>query len=343
MNSFPFHVVNSCRKARSLFALSGLFFVLTAILTGCSQADRDHATSENKATLELFKLRLQTDWLPQPEHGGFYYAQAAGFYAEEGLAVEILPGGPNAVTVAKVLRGDVDVAMNRADAIFLHAADGMPFQFLFTTLQHDPAAILLHASNPISSLAELDGKTIMGVPGSPWIAYLEKRYDISLRILPHDFSLNRFLADETFIQQCMLTNEPFFARLNGADPKVLPMAESGFNPYHLVYSRTDFAARHPEVIERFMRASLRGWQAYVTEDPSEANALIAERNPQMSDEFMQFIRETMIERRLVTGFPERGEATGQISLDRLEELRAQMVELGLLPEEFDVRTVYPDR
>src|SRR5436189_4757994 len=44
----------------------------------------------------LFKIKVQLDWVAEPEHGGFYQAQAKGFFREEGLDVTLIPGGPGA-------------------------------------------------------------------------------------------------------------------------------------------------------------------------------------------------------------------------------------------------------
>ena len=48
------------------------------------------------------KVVLQTDWFPQAEHGGFYQALAKGYYAEAGLAVTLISGGPGSSGTMKV-------------------------------------------------------------------------------------------------------------------------------------------------------------------------------------------------------------------------------------------------
>ncbi|HSH09505.1 MAG TPA: ABC transporter substrate-binding protein, partial [Oceanipulchritudo sp.] len=178
--------------------------MILPLLPGCG------GTKESDPALP--RVVLQTDWFPQPEHGGFYQALAKGFYEEAGLDVVILPGGPNAMSTQKVLKGSAHFAMNRADTIYSLACREVPLLMVMATLQHDPQAILLHASNPIQRLEELDGHRVMAVPGLAWIKWLEAKYGIKLDIIPHDFGLERFLNDPGFIQQCLLTNEPFYAR-----------------------------------------------------------------------------------------------------------------------------------
>src|SRR5262245_11288878 len=76
----------------------------------------------------LTKVRFQTDWYPQPEHGGYYQALAKGFYKEEGLEVEILPGGPNAQVKQQVAMGQADLGMTNGDDVIVAIARGLPIQ-----------------------------------------------------------------------------------------------------------------------------------------------------------------------------------------------------------------------
>lgn len=290
------------------------------LLTGCG---------EREAGTGLRRVTLQTDWYAQPEHGGFYQALAKGYYAEAGLDVEILPGGLGLVGAAKVTSGQAQFAMHRADAIAQHRAEGLPLVLLMATLQHDPAGILLHAGSGIDSLAELDGVRVMAVPGSPWLAYLKSEYGVEPNIVPHDKGFARFLADESFVQQCMLTNEPVLARLQGVEVKTLPFAEAGFDPYHVVYAREDYVEANAETVRAFIEASMRGWRDYLTGDPAAAHALIQARNPGMDAELMRAVRAEILRGGYALGRGET-EALGKIDSARLSELLADLERLGLL-------------
>ena len=301
---------------------------LLFLFTGCGESSTD-APSGAGTKKGLTEVVLQTDWMPQPEHGGFYQAVAKGFYREEGLDVTLLPGGPNTMSVQKILRGRVDFAMNRADAVYTFNQRDVPAIMVMATLQHDPQSVMLHATNPIDSLPELDGESVMAIPGLSWIQWVEARYGIKLNIVPHDFGMERFLEDPTFIQQCLLTNEPFYIRKAGVEPKVIPLRESGFDPYHGIYCLRSFAEGKPETVRRFVRASVRGWKDFIHNDPAPAFAMIAERNSRMTPEFMAFSRGEMVERRLVTGKKDGSDDTGQLDPERLENLAKRLHELGI--------------
>lgn len=294
-------------------------------MTGCGREDGGSAAPSSS-----FRVVLQTDWFAQPEHGGFYQALAKGYYEEAGLEVEILQGGPNAMTTQKVLKGTAHFAMNRADTIYGLATRGVGIVMVMATLQNDPQALLLHASNPINSFHGLDGQRVMAVPGLAWIRWLEARYGIKMEILPHDFGLQRFIQDPEFIQQCLLTSEPFHALQAGVETKVLPLRESGFNPYHGVYCLNSFAEEHPDVVARFVAASIRGWRDFALGDPAPALALIAEANPRMNAEFMDFSYRAMLRHALITGDDPHGGLVGQLDPARMEGLVEEMRRLGLI-------------
>lgn len=309
-----------------------LLLACLAIFPGCTERETAPATS----AVVPFHLRLQTDWFAQPEHGGYYQALARGFYAAEGIEVEIIPGGPNAMTIHKILQGRADLALNRADAILLRAAEGMPLAIVGVSLLHDPQAIVVHASSPVHSLADLDGREVKAVPGLSWIPYIERRYGIHLLIRPHDFGLEEFLTKPETIQQCLLTNEPYYLRAHGAQIRVLPLAESGFDPCHVLYARRDFAAGHRPLLRRFLSATSRGWEDYLNNDPDPAHSLIAARNPQMTPDFMAFVRRTLKDGGYVLGRPAEGTQLGKLPPERLDKMSRDLAALGLLPSPLPV-------
>lgn len=292
------------------------------VAAGCRKEHRD--------AQGLRPVVLQTDWFAQPEHGGFYQALARGYYADAGLDVTILEGGPNAMSVQKVLTGRSQFAMNRADTIRRLHEQAVPVVMVMATLQHDPQALMMHAGNPVASFAELDGRRIMAVPGLAWIQWIEAKYDISLEIIPHDFGMERFIHDTDLIQQCLLTNEPFYVERAGVTPKVLPLRESGFNPYHGIYCLQELIDSDPDLVAAFVAASVRGWRDFILNDPAPAFALIAERNEKMTPDFMAFSYRMLKEEGLVTGEGAPNEDIGWLDESRMDDLVAEMKRLGLI-------------
>lgn len=297
-----------------------------ALLAGCGKAGQPEPAGQRA----LEPVVLQTDWFAQPEHGGFYQALARGFYEEVGLAVTIQPGGPNAMTTQQVLRGRAHFAMNRADTIYGLAARGVPVVMVMATLQHDAQGILLHDSNPIRTFKELDRQRVMAVPGLMWVRWLERKYGIELTIIPHDFGMERFLRNPLFIQQCLITNEPYFAEQEGVKTRVLVLRDSGFDPYHGIYAHEDLVSARPDLVERFVAASIRGWRDFILGDPAPAFALIAEANPKMTPSFMAFSHGVLKSTGLVTGDDPSGNRIGHLDPARMQAMIEELLALDLV-------------
>jgi NitT/TauT family transport system substrate-binding protein len=301
------------------------------LLSACGREPKP-ATAGSGPEPARVAIRLQTDWYPQAEHGGFYQALAKGYYEEAGLDVTILAGGPGPQTPQKIIGGTADIGVHRSDDIMVHVAEGLPFVLVAAYMQHDPQAILLHAENPVNSFAQLDGKTIMAMPGTNWIRYLKQRFKIDFQLIPMNYGLAQFIADKNFIQQCFVTNEPYYVRQQGARPKTLLIAGSGYDPYRVIFTTRRFLRDHPEAVRAFVAASIRGWEDFMTSDPSPAKKLIARRNEQMTDDFMDYSIRSMHEHRLVQGDPAKGERLGLLRPQRLREQAAMLSELQIVKE-----------
>ena len=89
------------------------------------------------------------------------------------------------------------------------------------------------------------------------------------------------------------------------------IANDSYEPYRVMFTSTEFLAQHPEVVGKFVRASVRGWVDYLGGDPTPANKLLAAKRSDLSPEFMAFSIKAMNDYQLVSGDPKKGEAAGQ--------------------------------
>jgi NitT/TauT family transport system substrate-binding protein len=308
-------------RLKTLATLTGI----AALLAACNPAPAEAPGDSPAAT----PIRLQTDWYPQAEHGGFYYALAMGYYKEEGLDVQILPGGLTYMGALRVTEGQADFAMHKLEAILRHIDKGMPLRLVFATLQHDPSGIMVHEDSPVKTFADLTDRPLMAMPGGTWLAFLKQETGMNPRIVPSDKGMERFLAEPGLAQQCMVTSEPYYARTHGVATRVLLLRDTGFDPYHVVYTSRDFAAAHPDAVRAFARASARGWRDYLTKDPSPAYDLIMKANPRQTREQLDYARNLLIS----GGFafePGHPEGFGLFSRTRVDKLDRQLHKLGIV-------------
>jgi len=304
--------------------------VAVLLLAGCSEDSSKTPSPAASAIRALVPVVLQTDWYAQPEHAGFYYARSAGYYREAGLDVEIRPGANFTNIPQLVATNRVQFAVGTSDNLLMAISRGIPLLGLFPYFQHDSQCVMFLKESGISTLADLDGRTVMLNPAAAYVQYLQKALDIRLQLIPLDYSLARFLGDPNFIQQCFLTSEPYYVAKQGVDPGFLPLSSFGFDPYRLVYTNRQFAKDNPELVRGFVAASLRGWRDYMASDGALAHTEIGKLNDQQSMEYMAWTKTAMQSNQLVFGKPEQQETLGLIKLRRLDEHIRQLESLGLL-------------
>jgi NitT/TauT family transport system substrate-binding protein len=289
----------------------------------------------------LTPITLQTDWYPQPEHGGFYDAQIRGYFKEEGLDVTILPGGPYVNTDQQVSVGAAQFGMGSSDHVLQAIDNGAPLVAVIATMQHDPQAVMVHQDSPVHSFPDLDGHAVaIRLGASTWFEYLVKRYQLkNVREIPATYSIANFLQDPAYIQQIFVTSEPFFARQAGAPVRTMLISETGYNPYRVVITSRSFLQQHPEMVAKFVRASLRGWRDYLIH-PDDINAAIAKLNPAMSVAQMQFSYQALRDQHFIAGDAPGGADLGRFDPARWTSMYQQLLDLKLIQKPFDPAIAY---
>ena len=235
------------------------------------------------------KLRLQLNWVPEPEFGGIYAAELAGDFAAEGLEVEIVKGGPGVAAPQLAASGSVEFAVVGGEQIVTLREQGGELVALYAIYQDDPMGVMVHEASPHQSLEALwrSKATLACETNLSWVKALAKRYGPSTAtFVPHGASLAEFAADAGRAQQCFVFSEPIALSLQGVPTRVFLAKESGFNAYNSVIAASAaYVAANGEACERMVRALQKGWRRYL-DDPTAANARMAALNTAMSREAM---------------------------------------------------------
>ena len=237
----------------------------------------------------LDKVTFATNWVAQAEHGGFYQAIADGTYRKYGLDVTILPGGPNVNHRLQLLAGKIEFYMS-ANTIQAFDAVGqnIPTLMVASMFQKDPQVLLAHPDQGIAKFEDLKKLTLF-VSKEGLASYFQwMRREFGFReqqVKPYTFNPQPFLADKQSAMQGYVTSEPFAVETQGKfKPKIFLLADEGFGSYStLIETRQDLVRNKPDVVQRFVDASIVGWYNYIYGDNSAANARIKRDNPEMND------------------------------------------------------------
>ena len=106
------------------------------------------------------------------------------------------------------------------------------------------------------------------------------------QVKPYTFNPQPFLADKKTAMQGYVTSEPYRGREGRAfKPKIFLLADQGFGSYStLIETRRDMVEKKPDLVQRFVDASVIGWNNYLYGDNAAANARIKRDNPEMTDD-----------------------------------------------------------
>ena len=329
--SFPARSdLKSIRFRRFVSLVIGAALAFT--FSGC----RSHESSTNGLT----PVRLQLDWYPQPEHGGFYTALLQGYYKAEGLDVTILPLPEYGSVAQLVATGRADIGLGSSDQILEWDSNGLPLLAVAATMQHDPQAIMVHKNSPIHDFKDLEGHTIAAQTGATWLKYVTARYGLhQVRQIPSTLSIANFLADPDYVQQIFITSEPFFARQAGAEVRTILISQSGYDPYRVQFTTRGYAAEHADVVAKFVRASMRGWRDYL-QNPGPANAYLLKLNPALNPAQEAYTAQALRDGGFVTGSDPSGAQTGHMTAARWQTSYEQLKSLGILQGQVDPTKAY---
>ncbi len=288
------------------------------------------------------KITFLTSWFAEAEHGGFYQAEATGLYKKAGLDVTIKMGGPQVNSMQLLLGGEADIMMGWDIQVLNAVAKGLPVITIGTSFQKDLQGLMTHKD--VTSLADLKNKTIMIATSShltfwPWLK--EKYGYTDSQVRPDTFNLQPFFADNNVAIQAYPSSEQYQAEQRGVPVNFFLFADHGWPPYGTTIVTTDkMVAEKPDVLQRFVRASLEGWKSYLTGDPSPANALIRADNPKMTDGNIAFAIKRLRELKMADGGDAATKGLGVMTDARWKATDEFMVNAGLLPKSTDWKKAY---
>ena len=294
----------------------------------------------------LDKITFGTNWVAEGEHGGFYQALADGTYRKYGLDVTILPGGPSANNAILLPVGKIDffLSANPLEG-FDAVAQNIPTVEVAALFQKDPQVLIAHPDQGISKFEDLKSLTlyISSAGTATFYQWLKADYGFTdKQVKPYTFNPQPFIADKKSAMQGYVTSEPFTIQKTAHFiPKVFLLADQGFSGYStLIQTRRDLVAKKPDIVQRFVDASIIGWYNYIYHDNSAANALIKKQNPEMTGDLLAYSVAKMKE----YGIVDSGDATtlgvGALTDARMRSFFDEMVRAGVVKPTIDFRQAY---
>jgi NitT/TauT family transport system substrate-binding protein len=313
--------------------------LLAGLLTGVFEVSPVRAQ-------KLDKVSFGTNWVAEAEHGGFFQAVADGTYNKYGLDVTIVPGGPNDNNRMLLIAGKIDFFMAANTLMSFDAVTNhVPVITIAAIFQKDPQVFLTHPESKVTRFEDLKPLTLFiskeGLTG--YFQWMKSEYGFSDKnVRPYTFNPQPFIATAQSAMQGYLTSEPYAVeKAAGFKPNVLLLADSGFNTYStLIETRADVIDKKPDLVQRFVDASIIGWYNYLYGDNAAANAMIRKLNPEMTDELLAYSLARMKQYGIVDSGDSLRDGIGAMTEARVASFFDKMARAGVVRPDIDFRKAY---
>ena len=313
------------------------------MVPGCGDTE-PAPDADSKIVRPPTAVSLQLNWFPEAEHGGFFAADVHKLYLDSNLDVEIRPGGPGTQVVTQVATGRVLFGVTNADRVLVGQAAGAKTVAVMAAMQVSPRCVMVHENSGIGSLKELGQVATLAVSSTAtWSLFLQKTVDLDgVQLVPYAGNVSQFLLNDDFAQQGYSISEPFVARLQNAQPRVLMVSDLGFNPYTSVLITTpEVIRRQPDLVAAMVKASVAGWRQYL-DNPSLANQAISARNEDMGLPILAFGARELKSLCSTTETPR--EELGRMTQARWRTLLDQLVDVKVIEAgKVEVSEVFTNR
>jgi NitT/TauT family transport system substrate-binding protein len=229
---------------------------------------------------------------------------------------------------------------------FSAVQEGIPTTVVAAIFQKEPQILMSHPGQGMDKFEDLkkSDAVLIGKEGlATFYQWMKAEYGFTdEQTKPYNFDPAVFLANNKAIQQGYLTSEPLAVeKAAGFKPNVFLLADYGFNTYSTtIETRTEMVEKQPDIVQKFVDASLIGWMNYLYGDNKAANDLIKKDNSDMSDEQIAYSVAKMKEYGIVDSGDARTLGIGAMTDERMKSFFDKMVASKVMPADLDYKKSY---
>ncbi|SFU21770.1 ABC transporter substrate-binding protein [Mesorhizobium sp. YR577] len=298
------------------------------------------------AAQEMADASLRLKWLTQAQFAGFYVALEKGYYKEEGINLTINPGGPNLLTENLVATGaDTFGLSGGTDSVFAARDKGMPIVCIGVSHQVTPFVFVSHKDGPVKAVADFKGKkvTTWFTGANHVLSAMLSKAGITpsdVDIQPQQVSVTPFVDKQIDVVTATRYNELYVInqRVGAENLQLFVPEDSGVSfPRDTLIVSEQTALQKPELVEKFLRASVKGWkQAFA--DEKDAIDIIMKIAPTLDRAQQEFML-AEVKKLMVAG---KGDTEGIFTIDKdaVGSANDLLAEYGVISKPVDIDAAF---
>jgi NitT/TauT family transport system substrate-binding protein len=285
---------------------------------------------------DLVSVRLK--WLHQAQFAGMYVADQRGFYAEENIEVALHEGGLEYDEIEQVALGQDDFAVVEASHVIVARGNDRPVVACAAIYRVYPSVYFSLRGSGIERPQDFVGRRVMVNPVDYILPAMMERLGLDMsqiEAVPPSYDMSAFFAGEVDVWSGYLTAQVVAARERGAEIDVIYPGHYGIHVYgDVIIVSEELIEENPDLVERFLRATLRGWR-YAIENPDQAAAMTLEYDPTLD-----LSRETASMAAQIPLIHTGEDQIGWMRDEIWQEIHQLLLDSGRLARPVDVDEVY---
>lgn len=251
-------------RAMGLVATAGI------VIFGVGFGQSVHASGASRPA-RLTAVTLQLKWVPQAQFAGYYVAKDKGFYQQQGLDVTIKAGGPQIAPEQVVQAGGADFGIDWLSALLQARDTGLALQNIAQVFQASGMRLITFKSSGITNVRQFKGHTIGVWPSGNQYQFYALMHKLGLtppqkymKVAQEGFTMDDFLSHQLDVAHAMTYNEIGVVEEHGVPASKLRIFD--YNKLGVsiledgIFAKQGWAASHKDIVTRFLRASIKGWQ-----------------------------------------------------------------------------------
>lgn len=277
-------------KKRVYIAILSAFII--AALTACN---KDNGKKSDLAGKE--KVRIVLDWTPNTNHTGLYVAQDKGYFAEQGLEVEIMQP-PEGSTTSLVGAGGAEIGISFQDSLAATFASNnpIPVTAVAAIIQHNTSGLLSLKETGIDSPGKMSGHSYATWDTPIELAMIKKIVEDDggsfeeIELIPNTVT-DVVTALQTDIESVWVYYawDGIATEVVGLETNYLNFADYGteldlYTP--VIIGNNDFLKNKPELAKKALEAIKKGYE-FAIENPEEAADILLKSAPELDEELVK--------------------------------------------------------
>lgn len=319
---------------RKLLALGLIAVMMGTMLIGCGSKQAETVAKDTTKSADttkgndgkLDKINLQLKWLPQSQFMGYYVAAAKGYYKDEGIDINILPGGSDIIPEQNVYNGVADIGVTWVSSLMTYQTQGYELQEIAQIFQKSGLLVASKKEAGIKSPQDLAGKKVANwFGGNEYeVLALLSKYKLDknkdLNLVQQDFTMDQLKEGSVDAASAMTYNEFGLLLESGIskdDLNVINMNDEGVAMMEdCLFVNSEWASKNEDLMVRFLRASIKGWKDACA-DPEAAGKTVYDVDKSVSLEHQVYMAKEVAKLVSPEGFD--SSKIGQIDMKAIKQ------------------------